>query len=113
MARTSTYLNFNGRTEEAFRFYQSVFKTEFAAPIVRMGELPPSDDMPKMSESEKKMVMHVELPIVGGHLLHGNRRRRVPGPLLSTSDPTSPSTWSPTPAPRRTGCSRASPRAAR
>jgi uncharacterized glyoxalase superfamily protein PhnB len=28
MARTSTYLNFMGNTEEAFNFYKSVFRTE-------------------------------------------------------------------------------------
>jgi PhnB protein len=71
MARTSTYLNFPGKTEEAFTFYKSVFKTEFAAPIARMGDVPAGPGMPALSEAEKKMVMHVELPIVGGHALMG------------------------------------------
>ncbi len=33
MARTSTYLNFDGKTEEAFNFYRTVFGTEFTGPI--------------------------------------------------------------------------------
>jgi PhnB protein len=71
MARTSTYLNFAGNTEEAFGFYRSVFKTELASPIRRMGEAPPVPGMPPLSEAERKLVMHVELPILGGHLLMG------------------------------------------
>ena len=30
MARVSTYLNFKGRTEAAFEFYKSIFKTDYA-----------------------------------------------------------------------------------
>ncbi|HEY6559281.1 MAG TPA: VOC family protein [Polyangiaceae bacterium] len=71
MARTSTYLNFLGKTEEAFLFYKTVFKTEFAAPIARMNDVPPGPGMPELKEAEKNMVMHVELPIVGGHALMG------------------------------------------
>jgi PhnB protein len=69
MARVSTYLNFMGNTEEAFDFYRSVFGTEFLAPIARMGDMPGDPNMPPLSEEEKKMVMHVELPILGGHVL--------------------------------------------
>jgi PhnB protein len=71
MARTSTYLNFNGNTEQAFQFYKSVFKTELAAPIHRMKDAPAGPGMPELSEREKNLVMHVELPIVGGHALMG------------------------------------------
>jgi PhnB protein len=71
MARTSTYLNFMGNTEEAFGFYKSVFGTEFTGPINRMGDVPPMPGMPEMSAAEKKMIMHVELPILGGHVLMG------------------------------------------
>jgi PhnB protein len=69
MRRVSTYLNFMGNTEEAFEFYRSVFGTEFLAPISRMGDMPGDPNMPPLSEEEKKMVMHVELPILGGHVL--------------------------------------------
>ena len=42
MARVSTYLNFPRNTEEAFTFYQSVFKTEYVGHISRFGDMPPS-----------------------------------------------------------------------
>ena len=71
MARTSTYLNFMGNTEEAFNFYKSVFRTEFAGPIGRMGAVPPPEGAPKLSEAEKNLIMHIELPILGGHVLMG------------------------------------------
>ena len=72
MARTSTYLNFTRNTEEAFNFYKTVFGTEFNANrIARFGDIPPTEGMPPMPEEDKNLVMHVELPIVGGHLLMG------------------------------------------
>jgi PhnB protein len=72
MARVSTYLNFPDHTEEAFNFYRSVFNTEFNAPgITRFGDMPPHDGAPPMSNELKKLVMHVELPITGGHVLMG------------------------------------------
>jgi PhnB protein len=71
MARTSTYLNFEGTTEQAFQFYRSVFGTEFVAPIMRMRDIPPSPDMPPLPEAEKDLVMHVALPILGGHVIMG------------------------------------------
>ncbi len=69
MARTSTYLNFMGRTEEAFAFYKSVFATEYVAPIHRMSGGPPGG--PELSAAERDLIMHIELPIVGGHILMG------------------------------------------
>jgi PhnB protein len=69
MSRVSTYLNFMGNTEEAFEFYRAVFGTEFPAPISRMCDMPSDPSMPALSEAEKSMVMHVELPILGGHIL--------------------------------------------
>jgi PhnB protein len=72
MARVSTYLNFATQTEEAFLFYKTVFGTEFTAPgIRRMGDMPPMDGMPPLAEELKNLVMHVELPITGGHILMG------------------------------------------
>lgn len=71
-ARVCTYLNFPGNTEEAFLFYQSVFKTSFIGKgIQRFGELPPHTDHPPVPDSIKKMVLHVELPITGNHILMG------------------------------------------
>jgi PhnB protein len=71
MARTSTYLNFMGKTEEAFRFYASVFQTELTTPIARMGDVPAQPGMPALSDKEKNYVMHVELTILGGHVIMG------------------------------------------
>lgn len=72
MARTSTYLNFPRSTEEAFNFYKSVFGGEFTGNgISRFSDMPPSDGMPPMPESDKNLVMHVELEITGGHFIMG------------------------------------------
>lgn len=71
MARTSTYLNFMGTTAEAFAFYRSVFGTEYLGPIARMGDMPAGPGAPVLSEAERAMVMHVALPILGGHVLMG------------------------------------------
>jgi uncharacterized protein YndB with AHSA1/START domain/uncharacterized glyoxalase superfamily protein PhnB len=70
MSRTSTYLNFPGNTEEAFLFYKSVFKTEFSGGgIKRLGEIPAHEGQPPLSDADKKLILHVELPILGGHML--------------------------------------------
>lgn len=71
MARVSTYLNFPGNTEEAFNFYKSVFGTEFEGKLGRMGEVPPQEGQPHLSDEDKNLVMHVALPILGGHMLMG------------------------------------------
>ena len=71
MARTSTYLNFQGRTEEAFLFYKAVFRTEFSGPLMRMKDVPAMPGQPALSEAEQNMVMHVMMPILGGHVLMG------------------------------------------
>ena len=70
MSRVSTYLNFVGRTEEAFAYYGRVFGTE-PGPITRMGDMPAPPGAPELPESERKAVMHVELPILAGHVLMG------------------------------------------
>ncbi|HEY4336377.1 MAG TPA: VOC family protein, partial [Puia sp.] len=71
-SRVCTYLNFPGNTEEAFRFYRSVFRSEFAGEgIRRFGDLPADAGHPPVAEAIKKMVLHVELPITGGHILMG------------------------------------------
>lgn len=71
MARVSTYLNFARSTEQAFQFYKSVFGTEFAGPVMRFGQIPASPDQPPLAEADKNLVMHIELPILGGHVLMG------------------------------------------
>ena len=71
MAKVSTYLNFTRNTEEAFNFYKSVFGSDFIGDIARFGDIPPSDDMPPIPEADKNLVMHIALPILGGHVLMG------------------------------------------
>lgn len=72
MANVSTYLNFERDTETAFNFYKSVFGGEFGGPgIMRMGDIPPQEGMPPLPDGDKKLVMHVELAITGGHKLMG------------------------------------------
>ena len=71
MARVSTYLNFARNTEEAFNFYRSVFGTEFSSQIARFKDIPTQEGMPLLADADKDLVMHIELPILGGHLLMG------------------------------------------
>lgn len=69
-ARVSTYLNFPGNTEAAFNFYQSVFQTELLGKgFQRFGEIPPAEGQPVLSETDQRLILHVELPITGGHVL--------------------------------------------
>lgn len=70
MARVTTYLNFPGNTEEAMNFYKSVFQTEFSGKgIQRFGDIPQGASNPPVADNVKKMILHVELPILGGHVL--------------------------------------------
>ncbi len=69
--RVATYINCPGNTEEAFSFYRSVFRTEFVNGIQRFGDIPATPDQPPVSEQVKKMILHIELPLPGGHILMG------------------------------------------
>jgi PhnB protein len=71
MASVSTYLNFTRSTEEAFNFYRSVFGTEFEGQVMRFGDMPAAPGQPPVSESDKKLIMHISLPILGGHRIMG------------------------------------------
>jgi PhnB protein len=68
MSRVSTYLNFMGQTEEAFAFYASLFGTEPTGEIARMADM----GAPDLRDDEQKLVAHMEMPIVAGHVLHGS-----------------------------------------
>jgi len=65
---TNPSLNFNGTTEEAFLFYQSIFGGDFAM-FQRFGDLPGAEQMP---ESERNNTMHVSLSIAPGITLMGS-----------------------------------------
>jgi uncharacterized glyoxalase superfamily protein PhnB/uncharacterized protein YndB with AHSA1/START domain len=70
-ARVCTYLNFPGMTEEAFNFYKTVFQSDFIGGIQRFDQVPSEPGQPPLADHVKKMVLHVELPILGGHILMG------------------------------------------
>jgi PhnB protein len=65
MPKLNPYLNFDGKAEEAFTFYKSVFGGEFVGGIYRMGSAPGTENLP---EADKQRVMHIALPI-GNDLL--------------------------------------------
>jgi len=68
MAQVSTYLNFSRQTEEAFNY----FKTDFIGDgFMRFKDIPPSENMPPLPDEDKNLIMHVSLPILGGHVLMG------------------------------------------
>ena len=70
MARVSTYLNFPRNTEDAFNFYKSIFGGEFSGNgVARFSDIPAQEGMPPLAEEDKNLIMHIELPILGGHLL--------------------------------------------
>jgi PhnB protein len=72
VARVNTYLNFAGNTEQAFHFYRSVFGGEFTSGgIHRFKDMPPTPGQPPLDAATANMVMHVELPLLGNHLLMG------------------------------------------
>jgi PhnB protein len=71
LARVTTDLNFGRSTEAAFQFYKSAFGTEFIA-LHRYKDAPAAPGQPPMPEADKNLVMHVALPILGGHVLMGS-----------------------------------------
>ncbi len=78
MAKLNPYLNFDGKCEEAFNLYKSVFGSEFTH-FSRMGEM----DGMETPDSDKMLVMHVSLPI-GQEVLMGSD---VPSSMKSNFKP--------------------------
>jgi len=76
MASINPYLTFNGKCEEAFDFYKSVFGGEFAMKS-RFGETPEQT----CSAAEANKIMHVALPIGKDSLLMGSDQPDGYGPL--------------------------------
>jgi len=70
MATVSTYINTIGRTEEAFEFYRSVFGGKFTD-LVRFRDMDMGPASKNLSVDELNCVLHIELPILGGHVLEG------------------------------------------
>jgi len=63
--KVNTYLNFEGKTEEAFNFYAKVFNVP-VGPTMRMGDSPSG---PELSEVEKSYILNTSLILPGGHVL--------------------------------------------
>lgn len=69
-SRVTTYLNFPGNTEEAFNFYKDVFGGQFTGNgLTRFGDINMPAGTPPLSEADKKLIIHAELTILGGHVL--------------------------------------------
>ena len=64
MPSINPYLNFAGNTEEAFKFYQSVFGGDLN--IMRFGDTPAGANVPP---TVKDKVMHASLPIGKDNIL--------------------------------------------
>lgn len=67
MITVNPYLNFMGRTEEAFNFYKNVFGSEFTM-FQRFKDVPGGE---KMAQSDQEKIMHISLPI-GNTVLMGD-----------------------------------------
>ncbi|PRX47348.1 VOC family protein [Salegentibacter salegens] len=69
MATLNPYLNFNGKTEEAFNFYKSVFGGDFSH-LMRFKDMPPSEEGPdKLPKEYENYILHVSLPIGDSDLM--------------------------------------------
>jgi PhnB protein len=83
------YLNFDSRTEEAFRFYEKALGGKLTE-IHRFGSMPPQSGF-ELSPEQKALVMHVglELPdgqmIMASDMIAGMGPQRVEGNNISIS----------------------------
>jgi len=68
MKQVNPYINFNGNTEEAFKFYQNVFGGELQ--LVRFKDL--KDDNMGVTGDNLNKIAHVALPIGENTLLMGD-----------------------------------------
>ncbi|MGN8225222.1 VOC family protein [Gracilimonas sp. BCB1] len=66
MPTINPYLNFQGNTEEAFKFYQSIFGGELIGGVSRFINAPEAE---KLSEEEMNKVMHVALPFGDNNMI--------------------------------------------
>lgn len=83
------YLNFDGTTEAAFRFYEKVLRGKLTE-IHRFGSMPASDGF-ELTAAQKALVLHVglELPdgqlIMASDMIEGMGPPRVEGNNISIS----------------------------
>ena len=84
MTNINAYLSFDGKTEEAFNFYKSVFGGEFVGGIMRWGDAPGcGEGEMKLADADKQKVMHMQLPISEGNVLMGSDSIQGLGPGLT------------------------------
>jgi len=83
MTKFNIYLNFAGRTEEAFNFYRSVFGGEFSA-LVRFKDMP----MPgqKLRKEDENKLMHIALPVGKDDVLMASDALESLGQKLTQGD---------------------------
>lgn len=81
MTAFNIYLNFPGTTEEAFKFYKSVFGGEFTA-VMRFKDAP-GPDQDKIPPALKDMIMHISLPVGNGISLMGTDAAEGMGPKFT------------------------------
>ena len=87
--KVHAYLNFDGQTEEAFRFYAKVLGGKLTE-IHRFGSMPPESGFNPTS-AQKNLVMHVGLELPDGQMLmasdmiEGMGPKRVEGNNFSIS----------------------------
>jgi PhnB protein len=82
MAAANAYLNFDGKTEEAFNFYKSIIGGEFTS-IQRIREMPGGDKAPA---NEQNRVIHVALPVGKNTVLMGSDIMPSMGHKLATGN---------------------------
>src|SRR6185295_1276331 len=82
MATLNTYLNFDGKTEEAFNFYKSVFGGDFTT-VQRIKEIPGGDKFPPQ---EQNRLMHISLPVGDDSVLMGSDTLESMGHKLSSGN---------------------------
>lgn len=76
MTTLNPYLNFDGKCEEAFEFYRSIFGGEFQD-LSRFSEMPGGDQ----DDGDSDRLIHVALPIGDGQVLMGSDTRSdMPAP---------------------------------
>ncbi|VTS02614.1 VOC family protein [Tuwongella immobilis] len=71
MARVCTYLNFARETEAAFEHYRTIFGGDFLGKVHRFRDVPTMPGQPAIEEADANLIMHIELELLGGHVLMG------------------------------------------
>lgn len=89
MIKINPYLNFAGKTEEAFNFYKSVFGGEFVL-VQRFKEVADFEGKEKMTSDDLEKLMHISLKVgynvlMGTDALESQGQKLVVGNNISLS----------------------------